>query len=98
MKTNTSKAPWAQSIHDDSGDIVVRDLDGNIIANCTTDSGFLSGRAQMANAELTAAAPDMLAALEGLMKIFNGAEGKRRNVTTLISIAEAAIAKAKGGK
>ena len=93
MKTNISKIPWAQSIHDDNGDIVVRDADGNIIANCTTDSNFLSGKTQMANADLIAAAPAML---EYLKELDLRSRMKLPVRKDLILIMRALIAKAEG--
>ena len=44
QKTQHTPTPWVASEHDDNKDIVVRDRDWQVVANCTVD--FCGGKAQ----------------------------------------------------
>lgn len=59
--------PWRVDKHADNGDIVVRDQEGRIVANCQTDAYTLRMADIQKNASLFAAAPDLLKALEDLV-------------------------------
>jgi hypothetical protein len=59
---------WKISTHEDTGEIVVRDGNGNIVANCECDL-HTDNKKQRAlkNAVLIASTPALMAALDGLL-------------------------------
>lgn len=103
---SNTKGPWAASEHGAYGD-----YDGNSIVILGDDLRIAvvlgyDTKETRANARLIAAAPDLLAALEALMRIVsnsNGVSGWHRNGDIAgwdefdeINMAIAALAKAKG--
>jgi hypothetical protein len=105
-----TKGPW--KIHNGCGQCregieVVKYRDGRIwtVAMCHGFDGepFKWGEETQANANLIAAAPDLLAALEAMLSValrvddHRGAEAiERGNISRPCDIASAAIAKARG--
>jgi len=67
-KSEAQPDEWTVSEHEDNGDIIIRDGDGDIIANCQVDSQGFSDTQVEANAAAIVrdhnAGPDLLAALE----------------------------------
>lgn len=87
-----TKGPWVVF-----GDWGIKDIDGRIIATFEALNDDLSNAnsdESFANAELIAAAPDLLEALENLCDWFDGET--RESAHSRIDTARAAIEKAEG--
>ena len=86
-----TKGPWTASIHEDTGEEVVRDRQGIILANCGVDQYEFRKVAEMeANAQLIAAAPELLSACKAIENAMLQTQGFTPNFL------EQAIAKAEG--
>lgn len=93
--------PWTHGAHAHAGEPVITDAHGHNIAFCNADRPE-----DEANARLIAAAPDLLAALSGLLELTEamrdtialepGLSGLLQTNSPRISAARAALAKAKG--
>lgn len=99
MKTKNTKhtpGPWKVA-EDDSCCILARGK--HIITAHDTDGGRSETGRGSRNARLIAAAPEMLEALETILKAFapNGTEGLRLNQQNAIGRAMNAVNRAKGG-
>lgn len=73
METKHTKGTWIVDEQQDSGETIIRATDGTIVANLEVDfSESHNGQRQtdeiQANAKLIAAAPELLKALEELVK------------------------------
>ena len=102
--------PWAIHTCNENGPFLdsfflsttAQTWDGNeceqIICRFPTGTGQFSdmGRENLANAHLISAAPDLLSALEEMMSVFQDHEQYDEESAEVVSIARAAIAKAKG--
>ena len=96
MKTQHTPGPWKINKKYSFSVETLSDGQGiNIIAECSDPDGIRSAGEDSANAKLIAAAPDLLAALEAIIKMIGPYAGQGR-MDTEISAARAAIAKARG--
>lgn len=70
-KSEHTPGPWLSSQHEDNRDVVIINHKGIIIANCTVDGrDQISESEQIANANLIAAAPDLLESLKEMCAFF----------------------------
>ena len=95
MATKHTPGPWYVCHHDDNSEIVVRQSGGDILANLQCDLYDAENRTTEieANARLIAAAPDLLAAAEAVIKDRDSIRGNPSFATYLAL--GAAIAKAR---
>jgi hypothetical protein len=100
--TQHTPGPWRHW----GSDIVIKDRDGDdmIICGMGKPASFRShpysvpsSRQTKANAQLIAAAPDMLAALQGIMAESSRDDDDHDVIATIQGICRVAMAKAKGG-
>lgn len=102
-KSEAQPDEWTVSEHEDNGDIIIRDGDGDIIANCQVDSQGFSDTQVEANAAAIVrdhnAGPGLVVALEAILAVHAERLPHDRptsiNITDRIEmIARAALAKA----
>ena len=105
--TTPTPGPWAIHTCNENGPFLYSfflstPADNNeferIICRFPTGTGQFSdmGRENLANANLISAAPDLLSALKEMMSVFQDHEQYDEESAEVVSIARAAIAKAKG--
>lgn len=98
MSAGHTKGPWSVEEHPHSGHPLVAGEHGYVVADCMNNE--LAADVEFANARLIAAAPDLLEATQGLVRIVEAMRmttGLGKTQIARLDAARAAIQKATGG-